>query len=287
MHRRVLGFIIILLLVVPCWAFDTYHSPFPGITDEDEWVDFEGSIVRVETFGAAKGVLPSVAVGKTKVGSGLFEMAGSGFVVKGNYIITAAHVVMPDAVKIKTSEHVFWIVPVLNVIWKKIIVDDYLEVEVVWVDVRTDLAVLKPLFKEHTLKPLPFPMGSRFLKAGDATSVMAKEMKEDGFGSWWELRQGKVISPYPDSPVPVPGTMRDIYQAALETTDVTISNKLYPGDSGSPLIAYDNGQPIIIGVVTKMMFVRVGPDDFIVHYYAARIDQAARVIYSLLEEEDK
>jgi len=281
---------LLVLLLAPGYtaSYDKFHSQFPGVTDERDFVNFENWIVEVKTVGYALGILPEKFRGKEKscLSIGTFELQASGFVVQGGFIVAANHVVSPHYVLIKTDYHVVWKVPVTSVLSKTIIINEYIPATVIWQDEKADIAVLLPVYDRNmTLEGVSFKMESAAVEEGDAVSIVVREVFENGErGSWHEIRQGRVISPYPLSVfTPEFGDLHLLTQAELEPTDITHSTTLYPGDSGSPLIAYKEGEPVIVGVVTKMIALRVTLTDVVVFYYATRIDKAKRFIEAYID----
>lgn len=185
---------------------------------------------------------------------GYYQLSGSGYVPLSGYVVTAAHVVNPEMVKIRKSTATSVYTPVHEVLTSVILIGNFAQPSVVaWIhhlDTDRDIAVLKydrgydgfvpgvPLFtydKAASLSLTDF-------EVGDAVVVVVRKRNDD-FTRGHEViaRVGKVL-------VWGPSTPREPTTAWLSPYDVTCELEVYPGDSGSPVFVFKDGKPIYIGI---------------------------------------
>ena len=289
--------VLIMLFVVPSvWSFDT----LPGKFDREfpptiEYVDLSTSIMDVYTIGTGEGSYPDLSSKTYIKGVGTFGLGGTGFYIGDGYVVTAAHVVLPQEIEIQVGKNFFWVVPINREINKIILVggssflDGNAPAEIIYINEEYDLALLKIIGNwpagEKTGYPLAWTLGNAMmpLMPGDAIATVVKKRDDKGNKEWsYEVRYGKIIATTPILP---PG-MDPVVLAWFNLNDITIELPIFPGDSGSPLFAFQDGKPVIIGII-RAMAVSVEyttcPDGYVhatyhIYGYATRIDLIKRLI---------
>ncbi len=264
-------------LAVP---FDQEPGGFKEFPAEKEYVDLRLSIVNVRTTGEATGIVS--IFDKTKRGfvweerKGMFDQRGVGTVMSDRYIVTAAHVVTPSSLTIQVSEGLFWHTDIARVLHRDIWIGDLeagIRAFIFYIDIEHDIAVLEyhsPLFK-----PLPYeasrtfmlgPLGAEsYIYEENAVAIIVR--KRDGSSQplpWFEVRYGKIISG---------GVVTDHEKDLpwFNMNDFTMDIALYPGDSGSPVFAFEGGVPVLIGVARAVSIWGT-------YSYATRIDFIKRIL---------
>lgn len=247
-----------LMLVLPAigvWAYDKVPQKFGEFNQE--YTDLSTTHPEILVIGNGIGIYFDTATSKWVTAMGTFGMGGSGTVFKvGNtyYILTAAHVVNPDTVTIQETTY-------SSITCKCIKVTDIIihvgpgigavSASVHWIDIEHDLAILKlngtwpaAFSTRYELKPTENLYGGDLLQKGDSVAVIVQIRDESGNKTpWYEVRYGKVIDIRPVVPEYNEGIL-----PWFNMWDVTTDVKIYPGDSGSAVFAFKNGEPIIIGV---------------------------------------
>jgi hypothetical protein len=224
------------------------------------------SFVRVSTNGTARGLMP--VKGEWVMGEGSYHLDGVGFVIAPGYIVTAAHVVEPKSACYKCDKYGWWCSKVIEVVSKQIYVGEHIytgsgyawlndiPAELFYLDVEHDIAVLKT--QEIAFEPLPYPIVPTFiecetcedgiggLEKGDALAVVVRQRDEnyqwDSSGDF-EVRYGEVLSHTID------GCDSILQITWFNMMDFTSDLTVYPGDSGSPVFAFKDGKPVIVGVL--------------------------------------
>lgn len=287
---------IILFLVPFAHSFDiqpgTFSKEFPPNV---EYVDLSTSIVDVWCIGTGEGSYPDLYTKSYIKGIGTFGLGGTGFYIGDSYVVTAAHVVLPQSIEIQAGKNFFWVVPINREIGKLILIggssllDGNVPAEIIYTNEEYDLALLRIIGNwragEKLDYPLAWTLGNAWtpLMPGDAVATVVKKRDDKGNKEWsYEVRYGKIIATTPILP---PGTDPAVL-AWFNLNDLTIELPIYPGDSGSPLFAFQNGKPVIIGII-RAMAVSVeysicdkGEAHIIYHIfgYATRIDLIKRIV---------
>ena len=144
---------------------------------------------------------------------------GTGFVIEGGHIVTAAHVVFrPDRLKVTTKS------------------GETVDAELVRIDEVRDVAILKPK------KPLPgvpaLSLESRDVHVGEPVWALG----HTGHGYWalsWGMSEG------------IASGIVEMFGAKLLLFDGAV----YPGFSGGPVVALDaQGKPHVVGVNHAILF---------------------------------
>lgn len=246
--------------------FDEYFPPME--VAQGHYFDLQGTFVEIVVFGQAEGDIPNFDVRPNSEGrfpytilTGPFAQGGTGIYVGNGYVITAAHVILPKLVTIQESKSVYYITEIHKVLSKFIMVgnrafEGTVSAEVVWVNEEYDLAILKiPTW--NPAEPLKYKMANTFnryynevydsLKEGTVIGTIVRARNEDGNKGWaYEWRFGTVVSPKPVLPGNDPSTD---FLPWFNLNDFTMNLEIYPGDSGSPVFAFEeNGTPVLIGV---------------------------------------
>lgn len=257
-------------MALPVLAFDQKPGSFDAFRfAPDKYIDLSDSVVAVTTFGTGLGMLPDVVVkGKQtyKAYQGFFTQQGSGAVIEapnGNiYILTVAHVLIPNTLQITTGTYSTVNTFCLKVLTQWVYVGSWTEAtrikcEIVYISVETDTVILKPMYTNAYLKPIPYNMVGfgmqRYLHEGDSVAVVTgyrdKDPKKEfpllgefPAREWYyEARYGKVIAPNPK-------TFDTKQLPWFNINDITTDVKIYPGDSGSPMFIFIDGKPILVGL---------------------------------------
>ena len=265
MFKRLLTLVLVLLFIVgSSLAFD--KSPgqlkeFAGWTKGGEFTPvLSDGWVDVTIIGHAEGLYWDYDL-KTNVSFvrravGLFAQSGSGFHLGGGYIVTNAHVVKPSRVEIQLTSSFYYITAIDRVIDIDYMIGSEVlgknQAYLVWVNEEQDLALLwvdlkvTPYLKDYGYRTTwTWTEEGSLIQEGDVIAAVVKARDTDGSKLWhYEIRYGKVTAPKPILPP-------DISSDSLpwfSLYDFTIDIVLYPGDSGSPIFAFDNGKPVIIGL---------------------------------------
>lgn len=269
MQRQTSGRIGAFLAAVQVWGLGMVFALFwgsaavafdsaCGAMSSTETAGFP-SIVQVWATGRAIGTYRdrSTPNAAWKLGNGEFTLRGRGFVV-GQLVVTAAHVVYPSQVELRLHQHASTIAPVVTVEQTTIRIGgsqstDGILAEIVHLNHRVDLAILRPRVTE-SLPTFPYHLSATWWRevAGEASSllrtgncVVALTAKRDANQAalpGTTMRTAHVAAPYPMSFEPS-------VVAGLNPNAATIATPLLPGDSGSPVVAFDDGQPLLVGVV--------------------------------------
>jgi hypothetical protein len=218
------------------------------------------AVVAVSASGRATGIEQTWQDGKAqrRLGSGDFALSGRGVVV-GQFVVTAAHVVSPEKVALKLDEYTTIVSQVVAVQQTAIAVGTLtgtggIPATIVHLNHEADLAILHPE-NPALLHPFPYAPTATWWREhpGEANSllgvedcVMALVPERDAhhfplLGA--EARIGKVIAPSAVS-------SSSAVVAHLNSQTVTISTPVSPGDSGSPVVAFDMGRPRLVGIVS-------------------------------------
>lgn len=144
---------------------------------------------------------------------------GTGFLIEGGFVITAAHVVLsPDHIKLTTRGH------------------ETVEAELVHIDEVRDVAILKP---KTAMKDVP-PLKLAAENPTPGHPVWA--LGHTGAGLWalsWGISEG------------ITSGIVDLLGAKLLLFDAPV----YPGFSGGPVVMADgDGKPVVVGVNHAILF---------------------------------
>ena len=273
MHR-LLATIVVLLTVLFSTSVLAFDKEPVEIDVSSKYLGY--SYVKINTFGSALGVAQNVDMKadppriyhvKKKTS---FVLQGVGFVVKEGYIVTAAHTVHPCDVTTSSRQFSYTLFRPIKVLKRHIVVSPDTEltgtrggtpVEIYHLDIKNDLAILKyDKDAYNILKPIPFKMAytmrgdfSNLTQPGDAIAIIVRKRDEDGNWEWdFEVRNAKITSNKIHDMVPIDAMIE--YGPEDFLTDVLV----YGGDSGSPAIAFDCGEPVVIGVFRSTLVYRYG-----------------------------
>lgn len=247
--------VLVFTLAMPAWAFDVAGDPrlVPGFETEAQ-VDSTQSVVTVTVQGSGLGLYPGDDW-RPRYGYGTFTMQGSGFIVN-NYIITAAHVVNPMSVFIRCPDGSLFEGPLVNVTEMMIIVGGS-PARVFSINIEQDWAILVFTGPAAWIRNLSTKCADTIsyyltifgfiavdqIHPGDMLIAIVRVRDAEGKRSTKsELRFGKVIAAKPIVP---PGDEDALPWFNLN--DFTMDVLLLPGDSGSPILAFLDGVPVIVG----------------------------------------
>lgn len=255
-HLWVLAVVGALLLGRPAAAFDPACGEIPAVSSAVA----EGfpAVVEVHTVGQATGTYKDRQSSDPTwhLGASAFTLKGRGFAV-GQLIVTAAHVVYPSQVELRIQQDTTTASSVVMVQQLSVYIGATpdaggVPADIVHLSHRFDLAILRPKVP-LTLHTLPYyasatwwqeaGVASSLLRKGSCVVVLAAERDIHQTplpGS--QPRSGHVVAPQAVS-------SESSVVAGLNPNTVTISTMMLPGDSGSPVIAFDAGTPRLVGVV--------------------------------------
>ena len=216
------------------------------------------AVVEIHAAGRATGTYKDrgASQGTWQVSSGQFTLTGRGVIV-GQLIITAAHVVYPAKVELRPEQHAALISPVVAVDDTAVSIrtpTGDVPADIVHLNHRFDLAILRPR-GTGPLPTLPFHPtetwwretpgeASSLLRPGDCiVALVPKRDTPRHMLPETAVRAGSIVAPHAVSAVATVVT-------GLNTNTVTISTLMFPGDSGSPVLAFDSGIPQLVGIVT-------------------------------------
>ena len=255
--------IMLLLCVSPLFAYDKTLPEDIGIE-----VGYNGSFSCPMIFatGTAAGLVPKYSPDlHFKFQSGYWGQMGSGFVAARGFIFTAAHVINPDTIVLPESEvssrETDTVVMTSRTVLIKGFPSGYVIGKVAYENRETDTAVIRydpaeaewliPIAGTITYDPIKIEQGDKIVgithKRGSG-GVMENDVR---------VITGYIIQPYPDAP-------HERVLPSLSRFDITCFLPIHFGDSGSPLFAFANGKPILIGIIRAMYF-----DGYQMHAYAA------------------
>ena len=267
----IIAILLTVLFSTPVLAFD--KEPVK-IDVSSKYLGY--SYVKINTFGSALGAAQTVDMEadppriyhvKKKTS---FVLQGVGFVAKEGYIVTAAHAVHPFFVTTSGKQFSYTLFKPIKILERHIVVspDAALTstrggtpVEIYHLDIANDLAILKYDKDAYDiLKPVPFKMActmrgdfSNITRPGDAIAIIARKRDERGRWEWdFEVRNAKITSNKIHDMVPIEAMVE--YGPEDFLTDILV----YGGDSGSPAIAFDLGEPVVIGVFRSTLVYRYG-----------------------------
>jgi S1-C subfamily serine protease len=148
--------------------------------------------------------------------------------------------------------------------------------EVVYVDEERDICILKvagnwPAFVDPGYKPewTRGPFGDELYPGMAIGTIVAIRDDSGDKTPWFEVRYGTIVS----TGVKLPGTIGSDALPWFSLNDVTTDLVIYPGDSGSPVFAWIDGQPVVIGVA-RAAAGYIDPWTGMTYYYSyfTRID---------------
>lgn len=288
-----------LLLPLSTWSFDRdiagISENFSEFFDSDtgyakEYVDLSTSVVKITSIGSIVTHYPVwddvTRTYTLKEATAMFEMSGSGFLVAGGYVITAAHMVQPNGGVVQDTKNSYFVGygPTVKILNRLVIISDGTTATVIYVDTAKDIAVLKLDGNWPAVEPLKYPMAYTYsnrttspLQAGDAVAVLVRVRNEDmSQGCWYEVRYGTVKAPY----VVIPEGNPIESMPWFDPNDITLNIAIYPGDSGSPVFAFVDGKPVLIGIARALSW---NPYTGEVLAYAARIDEVKQIVEGMLK----
>lgn len=248
----------VLALAGTAVAFDTSCGTMPAWSPAAA-AQFP-SVVAIRASGRAMGVTETWQDGKVqrRLASGDFTLTGHGVVV-GQFVVTAAHVVYPEKVALALDQYTTTVSPVVTVQQTTVAVGTSTDTGGVPADIlhlnhEADLAILRPA-NPALFQAFPYAAADTWWREqpGEANSLLSKEdcvialvPERDAHQVprlQTQVRAGKVIAP---SAVSSSSTV----VVSLNPQTVTISTPVFPGDSGSPVIAFDMGKPRLVGIVS-------------------------------------
>ena len=297
--RTLMAIVLVVLFSLPVLAYDIQpgnFKEFGGTNGEDyysrhrnpTYIDVSTSITQVTCWGTAEGFYPDLDKDGNLVAkraSGIYGQEGSGFYMGNGYWVTNFHVINPDSVRIQVSRSVTYITSPIKILSRTITIGQNtglgsVQAELVWSDQELDLAVLQVVgnwaaFIDPGYRPgWTRQMGEDMLYPGVSVAVIVAMRNDDGDKIWtFEVRYGQIV----EGRAVLPGELPDDILPWFSLNDVTMTTMIYPGDSGSPVFAFINGKPVIIGVARALASYYDWTEGTIYYYsYFTRIDFATR-----------
>lgn len=265
----------VMLLPIGAMAFDTEPGKFKEFwrwdwdpiqrshQDPVLYVDVSTTCTKLTIIGTAEGSIPDYTADEgyhRHKATGIYAQEGSAFHIGNGYFVTNQHVIATSYVSIQISKNVTWIVPAERVLTQMVTIGQSTIIgswpaEIIWSDETLDLALVKitgpcPALEDWGYRPYPtYDSGQDLLDVGDAIAVVVAIRQDPTIGNlektpWFEVRYGKIVSTRPIPPKGVDSSILPWFSL----NDVTMDIQIYPGDSGSPVFAFKNGRPVIIGV---------------------------------------
>jgi len=266
MIKKIIFISIFIAAILSSSIYANCFDKEPGSIKIGEYPEF--SYVKITTIGSALGLVPisswsDIEESKWKKSKGSFLLQGVGFVIKGGYIITAAHVVNPGQIVTNPNKYSRYIDKPIKIIHRSIIITAGTEIdrieygtyaEIYYLDIKHDIAILK-FDPENIYDSLPYELyETRYLsedglggfcnliQPGDSVAMIARcRDKNRNWAVGFEVRYGKIVSVgiegIPENKVP-----------AFNMNDFTTDIIIHPGDSGSAMFAFSFGKPVIIGI---------------------------------------
>lgn len=239
-----LSVVLSLCVVTNLYAYDK-KRPDKGIE-----LNYESmfTYVRVRTIGTALGLFAKL--GRYQLRKTFFEQEASGFVVRPGFILTCAHVVYPDIVNTPEDRYRSHVTEPLKVLDRTILIYDYKETPTIadlyYIDREIDIAILRyhpyGILKsmDYSVEYNPF-----LLQRDDILCTVVHGRDENGEITYdLQLKWGITLAVEPTTPM---ADNREI--AYFSPYDITVDLPVFEGDSGSPLFAFKNGKPVLIGII--------------------------------------
>jgi len=210
------------------------------------------TFVRVETVGHAEALYYDSTGKHWAKAEGLFQTYGSGTVVFPGWVITAAHVVVPQRVDVITSRVSSFITKPWKVTERFIHLYDYKDNPTIawlyYIDENADVALLRYVprgfLKPLDILPLDFYDS---LTTGDVLATVVHKRNADGSMSYnTEILWGHVVNSGTQVPTFFEGMNVEPW---FSLWDFTTTLPIRPGDSGSLVFTFMDGEPFFIGVV--------------------------------------
>lgn len=268
MKATILAMIILLALPISVIAYDKARPTEEIPTEFDDAFSY----VRVVTFGTAVGMYRNEDGYRFK--ETFFNQAGSGFVVKDGYAVTCAHVVYPDKVNTNEGKWTSRTTESFKVVNQIIVLYDVktspIVAEIFYIDRELDVAILKyePI---GILEALPYRIEyyPGMIQAEDLVCGIVHDRDENmGLEGYVHRQYGFILNPEPITP-----TGKGV--SWFNPFDMTLFMTVFPGDSGSPLFAFRDGEPVIIGMIRALTY---DPITGIPYAYAVRLPNVMRFI---------
>ena len=258
---------IVLALVM--WSFANAYDKVKPAEDPELVYDGYFTYIRVRAIGTAEGMYYDNG---WKTRETLFDQLGSGFVVKGGFVMTAAHVIIPETVYTPISKYGVHHTEPLKILDRMLLIYHYSDTPIIakvhYINRELDVAILK--YKPTGIfEPIPYEMEYCWfeLEPDDVVfSFLHKRNEDDEMMSDLELTYGKVLAKEPTTP--------DMKVAWFSPYDITLEMDIQGGDSGSPLFALRDGVPILIGVLRAMYY-----DEVVSLTYAATLPKIRRYLH--------
>ncbi len=190
-----------------------------------------------------------------------WKAEGSGYVLKDGFVVTAYHVIYPNSVVTPTGPSVSFRSAPFRVLTTNILLWDFSSTPypatVWWADPLQDIVILQyppnPALSSPGYSitdqitahkyPYPVPPDTYGMEQDDAlVMVTHKRDEKDDLLPEYVVKRGKVLSPYP--------VLEDEgATVSLSIWDFIIDIQVETGDSGSPVFAFYQGKPVLVGIL--------------------------------------
>ena len=254
---------VLLFFTLPAHAFDATCGTLPVIDSKSEESDIPSIVSIRAKIDVAVSYKPAISPHALLVPVTI-EQSGNGF-VKGGFIITSAHIFVPETLRFSDGVRVYRL-PVVSIKNTDISVDG-LPAHIEYINRRRDVAVLS-LDPSITLSELPFPFVETWIDEHAGTS---------------HLEPGNCLSMVNVGNVPESGLFLSTFAIAednfiaqsMSEEVFTTSLKLVYGNSGLPVVGFREGIPVLVGIATATRY----PAEL--YGFVTRIDTLIPIIEAL------
>ncbi len=158
-----------------------------------------------------------------------FYHIGSGFIAQEGYVITSAHILDSERLNSTSEEPTFLEERKIRI---KNQADFFVKAKVHFVDQKKDIAVLTYQNQKYFKKMIHLIGNPQEIELGDVVCAVFHSRDKDWMLTKVFLKTGKIkkLQPY-------------------KNLNLRLELEASPGDSGSPVFAFKNGKPVLIGIM--------------------------------------
>ena len=249
--------LLVFFLTGKCYSYDKDKSKLSFDIGNTAYYTY----VTVRTLGIATAMYPDISCSPPvwRAKKAFFQLDGSGSVIAKDYVLTAAHVVKPQKVQVQDTGVSCFRTRPFNIVSRMILIFDYRDeptlAKIKMIDTNRDIAILH-CQPNNFLIPFTssiYPYKS-ILESGDIVAIPVHVRDENGeMTEEITVRWGTIISSRPV-------TEDNDFLPWFSLWDFTLDVPVLGGDSGSPVFAFYEGEPFLIGVA------RAGSIDLATYY---------------------